>query len=68
MYKQTRILLFHFKNMKFSTALLMFFIWRENLLSYDNMRFFFSDVQEVEGCDFSCEKNIHKTLLDLFRK
>ena len=40
-YKQTRILLFHLKNMKYSAALPMFLIWRENLLSYDNMRVFF---------------------------
>ena len=45
-YKQTRILLFHLKNMKYSTVLPM-------SLSFDNMRFFFSDAQEVKGCDFS---------------
>ena len=33
-YKQTRILLFQLKNMKYSTVLPMF-------LSYDNMRFVF---------------------------
>ena len=51
--KQTRILLFHLKNMKYSAALPMLLIWRENLLSYDNMRVFFWDAQEVKGCDFS---------------
>ena len=40
-HKQTRILLFYLKNMKYSAALPMFLIWRENLLSYDNMRVFF---------------------------
>ena len=49
-YKQTRILLFHLKNMKYSAALPMFLTWCKNLLLYDNMRFFFfSHVQEVKG-------------------
>ena len=53
-YKQTRILLFHLKNMKYSAALPMFLIWRENLLSYDNMRvFFFRTLRRSKGCDFS---------------
>ena len=34
-------LLFHLKNMKCSASLSMFLMWRENLLSYDNMRGFF---------------------------
>ena len=52
MHKQTRMLLFHLKNMKYSAALPMLLIWRENLLSYDNMRVFFPHAQEVKGCDF----------------
>ena len=53
-YKQTRILLFHLKNMKYSAALPMFLIWRENLLSsMTTCGFFFSDAQEVKGHDFS---------------
>ena len=53
--------------MKYSAALPMFLIWRENLLSYDNMRFFFSHAQ-VKGMLFFVKKNIHKILLDLLRK
>ena len=34
--------------MKYSAALPTFLIWRENLLSYDNMRFFFAHAQEVK--------------------
>ena len=52
-HKQTRILLFHLKNMKYSAALPMFLIWRENLLSHENMRVFFWDAQGIKGCDFS---------------
>ena len=44
-HKQTRILLFHLKNMKYSAALPMFLTWRlhvtRKLLSFDKMRFFF---------------------------
>ena len=40
-HKQTRILLFHLKDMKYSATLPMFLVWRENLLSYDNIRVFF---------------------------
>ena len=48
----------------------MFLIWRENLLSYDNMRgFFFSHAQEPSQRDVILhETNIHKILLDLLRK
>ena len=47
----------------------MFLIWRENLLSYDNMRvFFFSNAQEVKQVVIFHEKNMHKILLDLLRK
>ena len=70
MNKQSRILLSYLKNMKYSAALPMFLIWRENVLSYDNMRvFFFGTLRSsrLDGCDFSL-KNIHKILLDLFRK
>ena len=66
-HKRTRILLVYLKNMKYSAALPMFLIWRENLLSYDNMRFFFLTLRRSKGCDFSW-KNIHKILLDSFRK
>ena len=44
-HKQTKILLFHLKNMKYSAALPMFLIWclhvARKLLSFDKMRFFF---------------------------
>ena len=46
-HKQTRILLFHLKNMKYSAALPMFLIWRENLLSYDNTGFFNTGQRDV---------------------
>ena len=39
--------------MKYSAALPMFLIWRENLLLYDNMRGFFLHAQEVKECDVS---------------
>ena len=55
MHKQTRILLLYLKNMKSSAALPMFLIWRENLLSYDNMVFFFH-AQEVKGMWFVMKK------------
>ena len=42
--------------MKYSAALPMFLIWRENLLSYDNMRVFFSHAQEVKGVWFFMKK------------
>ena len=37
--------------MKYSAALAMFLIWRENLLSYDNIwvYYFFLHAQEVKG-------------------
>ena len=38
------------------------------VLSYDNTGDFFWHAQEVKGCDFSRKQNIHKILLDLFRK
>ena len=45
------------KNMKYSAALPMFLIRRENLLSYDNMRVsFFSHAQEVKGMWFVMKK------------
>ena len=56
-HKQTRILLFHLKNMKYSAALPMFLIWRENLL-------FFGRSGGQRDVIFH-EKNIHKILLDL---
>ena len=47
----------HFKKMKCSVALPLFHVARKlrwfSLLSYDNMRVFFSHAQEVKGCDFS---------------
>ena len=62
--KQTRILLFYLKNMKYSAALPMFLIWRENLLSYDNMLVsFFRTLRRSKGCDLSWKK-IHKILLE----
>ena len=67
-HKQTRILLFHLKNMKYSAALPMFLIWRENLLSYDNMRVFFFARSGGQRDVIFHEKNIHKILLDLLRK
>ena len=67
-YKQTRILLVLLKNMKYSTALPMFLIWRENLLSYDNMRVFFFACSGGQRDVIFHEKNIHKILLDLLRK
>ena len=45
----------------------LFLIWRENLLSHENMRFVFLEVQGVKGCDFSWKK-YSQNLLDLFRK
>ena len=59
-HKQTRILLFHLKNMKYSAALPMFLIWRENLL-------FFGRSGGQRDVIFH-EKDIHNSLLDLFRK
>ena len=51
--------------MKYSEALPMFLIWRENLLSHDNMQvFFFSGGQRDV---IFHEKNIHKILLVLLR-
>ena len=55
-HKQTRILLSHLKNMKYSAALPMFLIWRESLLSYDKMRVFFSHAWEVKGMWFFMKK------------
>ena len=49
--------------MKYSAALPMFLTWRENSLSYDNMRVLFF----ARSGGFR-EKNIHKILLDLLRK
>ena len=50
--------------MKYSAALQVFLIWRENLLC----RFFFvRTLRRSKGCEFH-KKNIHKILLDLFRK
>ena len=63
-HKQTRILLLHLKNMKYSTALPMFLIWRKNLVSYDNMRFFFRTLRRSKDVIFHEKKNIHKILLD----
>ena len=63
MYKLTRILLFHLKNMKYSTALLMFFIWRENLFSYDNMRFFFRTFRRSKDVIFQVKKIFTKLCL-----
>ena len=48
-YKQTRILLFHLKNMKYSTVLPMF-------LSYDNMRFFFRTLRRSKDVIFDEKK------------
>ena len=56
-------LYFHLKNMKCSAALSMFLIWRENLLSYDNMRGFFSHAQEVKGMWFFMKKIFTKFCL-----
>ena len=54
--------------MKYSAwALPMFLIGRENLLSYDIMRVFFRTLKRSKDVIFH-EKNIHKILLDLFRK
>ena len=61
-------LLCHLKNMKCSAALSMFLIWRENLLSYDNMRVFFFARSGGQRDVIFHEKNIHKILLDLLRK
>ena len=55
-HKQTRILLSHLKHMKYSAALPMFLIWRDSLLSYDNMRVFFSHTWEVKGMWFFMKK------------
>ena len=67
-HKQTRILLFHLKKIIYAEALPMFLIWRENLLSYDNMRVFFF-ARSGGQMDVIChEKNIQKILLDLLRK
>ena len=55
-YKQTRILLFHLKNMKYSAALPMFLIWRENFLSYDNMRGFFRTLTRSKDVIFHEKK------------
>ena len=60
-YKQTRILLFHLKNMKYSQRCRC--LWRENLLSYDNMLGFFQMLRRSKDVIFH-EKNIHKILLD----
>ena len=46
----------------------MFLIWRENLLSYDNMRFFFFRTPGGQRDVIFHEKNMHKILLDLLRK
>ena len=46
----------------------MFLIWRENLLSYDNMRFFFLTLRSRQRDVIFHEESIHKILLDLFRK
>ena len=54
--------------MKYSAALQMFLIWRENLLSYDNMRVFFFARSGGQTDVILHEKNIHKILLELFRK
>ena len=55
--------------MKYSAALPMFLIWRENLLSYDNMRVFFFFARSGGQRDVIFhEKNFHKILLDLLRK
>ena len=67
-HKQTRILPFHLKNMKYSVVLPILLIWRENLLSYDNMRFFFFARSGGQRDVIFHEKNIHKILLDLLRK
>ena len=57
-------LTFHLKNMKYSAALPMFLIWRENLLSYDNMRVsFFRTLRRSKGYDLSWKK-IDKILLE----
>ena len=59
-------MLFHLKNMKYSEALPMFLIWRENVYFHmTKCGVFFLHAQHVKGCD-SHEKNIHKVLLDLF--
>ena len=54
--------------MKYSAALQMFLMWRENLLSYDNMRVFFFARSGGQRDVIFHEKNIHKILLDLLRK
>ena len=75
-HKQTRILLFHLKNMKYSAALPMFLIWRlhveRKLLSFDKMRFFlfvclfvFFARSRLKDVSFH-EKNIHKILAPEF--
>ena len=45
----------------------MFLIWRENLLSYDNMRVFLFARSGGQRVVIFNESNIHKILLDLFR-
>ena len=42
----------------------MFLIWRKNLVSYDNMRFFFRTLRRSKDVIFHEKKNIHKILLD----
>ena len=49
-YKQTRILLFHLKNMKYSQRCPC--LWRENLLSYDNMLGFFQMLRRSKDVIF----------------
>ena len=57
-YKQTRILLFHLKNMKYSTVLPMF-------LSFDNMRFFFRTLRRSKDVIFHEKKySQNSALLD----
>ena len=54
--------------MKYSAVLPMLLVWRENLVSYDNMRGFFPRMLRGSKDVIFHEKNILKILLDLFRK
>ena len=66
-HKQTRILLFHLKNMKYSAALPMFLMARKLTFIWKHAGFFVARSGGQRDVIFH-EKNIHKILLDLLRK
>ena len=66
-HKQTRILLFHLKNMKYSAALPMFLMARKLTFIWQHAGFFFARSGSQKDVIFH-EKSIHKILFDLLRK